>query len=458
MSKGLIWFLLILGMIIPVTNAQSSNWQAVLYDITAYNLLFVSDEGLVETVQLPSAVWTTPDVNMDVIAVSPNGQYAVVKQYIEGRSFLVNLHDLNCCRQLVQVGASTELITASFSPDSARLAVNYLVYPPAPNDSPYGLLAIVDVVSNQIITTITSNHFGQQWGVATLEIEWTPEGVTFFPNCWACEPSLEGERMLWDFNTGTATPTGEYVSLAGDVLLKTVEWIYGADDTRFAYSQEPYGMLPPYNVIVWRLAEGNEIVIYHDPSNLNLPVPRWIEDGQAFIMYHYGGAVARRVYRDGQIRDLPISADEVFLTGTPDGWLAFHPQEGLVGYKDGQRRLLAKETGPLVVLRAPSLGETIKQPFAGLPIPEPLVCQGALPSRLAVGRYGRVTSGAPNNLRAQPSVTATLIGQLPADAFFAILEGPICADGYAWYRVDYQGTTGWTAEADAVSYWLEPAE
>jgi hypothetical protein len=82
-------------------------------------------------------------------------------------------------------------------------------------------------------------------------------------------------------------------------------------------------------------------------------------------------------------------------------------------------------------------------------------CPDTLPSRLVIGAEGRVLQGSANNLRDQASRTATLIGQIPAEGVFTVLEGPVCADGFTWWRVDYDGLVGWTVEAIGENYAIE---
>ena len=84
-------------------------------------------------------------------------------------------------------------------------------------------------------------------------------------------------------------------------------------------------------------------------------------------------------------------------------------------------------------------------------------CEGTQVSRLREGFYGRVTdNGFANNLRSEPSLTANLLAQIPPDETFAIITGPVCAEGYAWWEISYQGQEGWTAEGNDRTYWLEP--
>lgn len=85
------------------------------------------------------------------------------------------------------------------------------------------------------------------------------------------------------------------------------------------------------------------------------------------------------------------------------------------------------------------------------------ICPGALPSRLVVGEVARVMPGPANNVRDRASRQGALLGQVPADAVFAVLEGPVCADGFAWWRINYLNfIEGWTVEGTSSEYFLEP--
>lgn len=92
--------------------------------------------------------------------------------------------------------------------------------------------------------------------------------------------------------------------------------------------------------------------------------------------------------------------------------------------------------------------------FATAQAPNTITCEDALPSRLAPDMIGRVTPGDPNRVRNTPSTSGELIGQIPGEGQFYVLNGPVCADGFAWWFVEHEGLVGWTPEGGS-SYWLE---
>jgi uncharacterized protein YgiM (DUF1202 family) len=83
-------------------------------------------------------------------------------------------------------------------------------------------------------------------------------------------------------------------------------------------------------------------------------------------------------------------------------------------------------------------------------------CAGLMPSRLAAGGYGRVLPGDPNNIRQDPSANAEFVAEIPGGEVFSVLDGPVCADSIVWWKVNYQGFTGWTGESQGQTYWVEP--
>ena len=90
------------------------------------------------------------------------------------------------------------------------------------------------------------------------------------------------------------------------------------------------------------------------------------------------------------------------------------------------------------------------------------VCPGSpIPSRLAVGMRAKVEGGGvANRLRAEPNTEAEILTQMPPGTAFIIVGGPECDDGsqLRWWEVDWDGTTGWTAEGEEEEYYLCPPD
>ena len=78
-----------------------------------------------------------------------------------------------------------------------------------------------------------------------------------------------------------------------------------------------------------------------------------------------------------------------------------------------------------------------------------------LEPRLIRGLQGRVLPGDANRLREEPTTDAETLGFIPGEATFMVFDGPVCADGFVWWQVGYDGQIGWTVEGND-EYWLEP--
>ncbi len=111
------------------------------------------------------------------------------------------------------------------------------------------------------------------------------------------------------------------------------------------------------------------------------------------------------------------------------------------------------------VIYVAALEAQVPTPAPRTPTPTPIVIACNLPPRLQVGNTGRVSPGPlPNALRSAPGTggDSVVLGNLPGGTTFTVLQGPICASGYYWWRVDAGGFVGWTAEGRDGVYWLDP--
>jgi hypothetical protein len=258
------------------------------------------------------------------------------------------------------------------------------------------------------------------------------------------------------------------INLFGRRLPATGEWLIPEDHPGFPASQEPYIYFPPNNVVTLLYPDSPVAdVVYFNPENLDLLSPEWVLDGRAFLISGLESDEGALVYRDGHQVVNGGMLSLRFLAGTPDGWLmtGISPEGDIKLYdyaENADGTITTTEAGgfagPVWLVEAPPLGASASGRFPAVPIPEPVTCPGFLPSRLRPNRPGRVVPGDANNLRSEASVASDVVGQIPGESFFIVLEGPVCAEDYAWWRVDYNGTVGWTVEGSEDEYWLEPSQ
>lgn len=76
---------------------------------------------------------------------------------------------------------------------------------------------------------------------------------------------------------------------------------------------------------------------------------------------------------------------------------------------------------------------------------------------LGVGNQARVTAPNGLNLRAAATTGGNLIVQLATGQVVTILDGPISADGYTWWRLDDgAGNVGWAVQGDGETEFISP--
>lgn len=86
--------------------------------------------------------------------------------------------------------------------------------------------------------------------------------------------------------------------------------------------------------------------------------------------------------------------------------------------------------------------------------------QGNCPSaasRVSVGSQVTVSDADPSPLpmRSGAGSNHGVISNIPVRTRLTISAGPVCADGFWWWQIEYQGVTGWTVEGDSEDNWIE---
>lgn len=105
------------------------------------------------------------------------------------------------------------------------------------------------------------------------------------------------------------------------------------------------------------------------------------------------------------------------------------------------------------IAEAPRAGD----PFVIVPTSPP--CHA--PLNLDIGEQARVIyyDTQPKNLRSQPTTRGAVLVELIENVPLQIIDGPICADSYNWWKVRVLTSNpieGWLAEGGPANYWIAP--
>jgi hypothetical protein len=90
--------------------------------------------------------------------------------------------------------------------------------------------------------------------------------------------------------------------------------------------------------------------------------------------------------------------------------------------------------------------------FSSLYAQTPSPCVAA--SDLESGKWARLINTIPTHLRENVGLSAPIIARIPPGDIMEVLDGDRCADGYTWWRVQYDEQIGFIAEGDGDDIWL----
>lgn len=235
---------------------------------------------------------------------------------------------------------------------------------------------------------------------------------------------------------------------------------------------------PDGKSLVYQMDKDLYIVELNDPKPVRLTqggvnqYPAWSPDGQwiAFVRSVTADPPAFIYLARPDGTDLHALTGERLgprqLSWSSDGkFIAFEnfPPEGVnewIGI-----RLLNVESGEILNVAA-GVYTPSWRPFKPQPQAQPTAavlvdCSDGW-TRLKVGERARVSGKAgdtPNRVRSEPTTGGKQIGLLQPGEVFLLLEGPVCADGLIFWKIESDaipGGWGWTAEGDGSQYWLEP--
>ena len=133
------------------------------------------------------------------------------------------------------------------------------------------------------------------------------------------------------------------------------------------------------------------------------------------------------------------------------------PQDTYVTHVWCARDSISNE--PLLTVVATQTGQIVT--VVGQAVEHPDCTSGW--TRLKAGSYAKVSEAqsSPNRVREAPDISANIIHQIYPGGIVRLVEGPICANGLVFWKVEnalIPNGVGWTAEGDGTDYYLEPIQ
>lgn len=370
MLKLLVVIGLLVMVIVPTMAQDTAEWDVLLYDDA--QILVVTADGMSDSIALPEAAQNIQRGNSPYnMALSPNRQYfAFVTEVssstaIDATLHIADLDNQTCCIEVESPLAQPEVINLGvFSPDGTQVMVTFLNAYYRESES---VIAILDIATGEIVTTL--DPWAALNAPAVFPLWWDENGISFIPTCYPCGAGPIGAYQVWNPVTGDIIPNAGEIAGFGDTLPVTGEIVRAAQDTDYPTATDVDVMVGPFNVIEYVSGEGADATIgYYNPQNLNLMSPRWVIDGHAYLIDDQFAQSGTLVYRDGTTEALTYDDTQLFIVGTPDGWLAQRYATGeLLYYQLRGGELVTHNLGQhdqtITVLAAPELGHSIENPL-----------------------------------------------------------------------------------------------
>jgi len=492
----IVTFISMITMIFNVAITQAdevlpvSGWYAVVWNRTSDTLHWINSVTEIASIQRPKLPnEAQPSTGTDVY-ISPDGRTMLVIAGLQSGHTGIGFYDFQS-GEFIQTheGQEGEYIVQGddnpFSFDSQYVALGLT----GGNENGWRVIAF-ETATGDVIRQLNQNdnlpnQLGEFVGVPRIAHYDIDEGLA----TWRVHIRL--------VKLGPA-PTTPYQP--------TLSW-YPADNSVFASNSFPsmvmdYDVMPQTDQIIYSElrdgqdpAQGNQIFngMLSAYNNLS-PVfnqngvfiydVEWVANGLMIAFRAQQDPYASMWYLMPFIggEAVPFAPDYEKLYGTSDGFMIVDLQAGEINFTNTlQVEAFAPTVGITVfttdtmqfdviyvtpmgtIFQLPSIATPNSTPVIDMPDNvqvSPISC-GTVPApRLEVAQTARVTftDGTPLNLRTSPQ--GELLTQLSEGTTANVVEGPVCANGYLWWKLQLNVqdtlTSGWAAEGDANDYYLEP--
>jgi hypothetical protein len=226
------------------------------------------------------------------------------------------------------------------------------------------------------------------------------------------------------------------------------------------------GNLVISNDVAWMISAGTNTL-----DKIDLASHKITQQGAALSKYSgtplamaIGESQVWIVLSDGKVLGLdPASLRQTTLLDLKNSasTVDFAYSQGAVWVNDPKNAILTRiDLASMLINASISTGSS----YAGPP-PVPTAatapaCSITIATQLKTGGQAQVDpkSSLPSIVRRAAGQANSVKGKLQPGEIVDLLEGPVCVDGWPWWRVrsTVSGLTGWAAEGNKNTYWLIP--
>ncbi len=357
------------------------------------------------------AVWVIDQDNSSVARIDPQSRQMVATIPIEGFKLLA----IASGEGSVWVGAE----------DTLETSVD------ATNQSPLGGVLRIDPVKNEVVHYIETGAPVSDFAVVPGAV-WIVIDGAGFTHVSQLDPrtdvvTSDGEYAIWEKHTRIAANN------AGVWIINEI-------------AEENLYLIDPASKALINSADLTRV-----PGK---PVDVTVNNSTVWVSFN-NGTVARidpSTFQVFSIIPVSLFPDSMFIQAGAL-WVSSQAEAALYRVDLAQNRVLGEAaTGSQMPTPSPV-------PSATKPIWD--ACKDTYQTRLHIGDEASVATNPwmNNRVREKPSTEGKVIGYLAPGERMRILEGPVCANKWVWWKVRSlkTGLEGWTSEGDKDKYWLVPA-
>jgi hypothetical protein len=480
LMRYLLLILTIIGIFfVAMANQAQSRWSLWVYQAETGRLSRVDNNGSV------TASHNLPSPAPSSIVIAPAGDRAA---YLTSPHQLI-IQDLSSGQVLAELGISE--IGIAHNPDD-RIILSDVAFSTDSQQVIYSeflggfgwQIQVYDIATNATLATLRSNndlvksfpalHAGVLPKIISIQGDIVsfsadirqPVGIHSYH--WFYRGNILSETI--------AAPNFQAVSFpySGEIVLPLWDWRSQANNAAFRYDYLQNNSVHAYSQL-----EGRFPLLF--TPDLNIERVWFIQGGERLLLQAFEDEIHSYwliIGRNGEeLRRLPMAGSDV--TGTPDGFIYTTPvgeQTAVVlvntktlanagetlWIQPNQWRILwAGVNQPETVLSPfTALGDSYQDP-SGVPnaAATPTLAPAYNPFRY-VGMEIQVWVPEEGflNLRETASTTGNVLTLLASGSRGQIISGPVEADGFIWWEVQFAGRSGWVVESLPASLALIPPQ